>query len=69
DRKRASISLYFLGVCFDKIGDYEQALRAYNQFMELASPENQLEIEKIKLRMPSLKRQIELGQSKVKRKP
>ncbi len=69
DRKRASISLYFLGVCFDKIGDYEQALRAYNQFMELASPDNQLEIEKIKLRLPSLKRQIELGQSKVKRKP
>lgn len=69
DRKRAAISLYFLGVCFDKIGDYEQALRAYNQFMELASPDNQLEIEKIKLRMPSLKRQIELGQSKVKRKP
>jgi len=68
-RKRAAISLYFLGVCFDKIGDYEQALKAYEQFMTLASPENQLEIEKVKLRLPSLKRQIEKGQSKVKRKP
>lgn len=69
DQKRTAISLYFLGVCFDKIGDYEQALKAYEQFMTLASPENQLEIEKIKLRLPSLKRQIEKGQSKVKRKP
>jgi tetratricopeptide (TPR) repeat protein len=69
DQKRAAISLYFLGVCFDKIGDYEQALKAYEQFMTLASPDNQLEIEKIKLRLPSLKRQIEKGQSKVKRKP
>jgi len=67
DQKRAAISLYFLGVCFDKLGDYEQALKAYNQFMTLASPDNQLEIEKIKLRMPSLKRQIE--QNKGKRKP
>lgn len=69
DQKRAAISLYFLGVCFDKIGDYEQALKAYEQFMTLASPDNQLEIEKIKLRLPSIKRQIEKGQSKVKRKP
>ncbi len=68
-QKRAAISLYFLGVCFDKIGDYEQALKAYERFMTLASPDNQLEIEKIKLRLPSIKRQIEKGQSKVKRKP
>lgn len=69
DQKRAAISLYFLGICFDKLGDYEQALKAYEQFMTLASPDNQLEIEKIKLRLPSIKRQIEKGQSKVKRKP
>ena len=69
DQKRTAITLYFLGICFDKVGDYEQALKAYGQFMALASPENQLEIEKIKLRLPSLQRQIKQGQGKAKRKP
>jgi len=67
DQKRAAITLYFLGICFDKLGDYEQALKAYNQFLSLASADNQLEIEKVKLRMPSLQRQIKEG--KGKRKP
>ncbi|MGH9839211.1 MAG: tetratricopeptide repeat protein [Blastocatellia bacterium] len=67
DQKRAAITLYFLGICFDKLGDYEQALKAYNQFLSLASADNQLEIEKVKLRMPSLQRQIKEG--KGRRKP
>jgi tetratricopeptide (TPR) repeat protein len=67
DRKRAAIALYFLGICLDKLGDYEQALKAYDQFLDLASPDNQLEIDKVKLRLPSLQRQIKEG--KGKRKP
>ncbi|MFN0107723.1 MAG: tetratricopeptide repeat protein [Blastocatellia bacterium] len=67
DRKRTAITLYFVGICLDKAGDYEQAMKAYNQFMELASPDNQLEIEKVKLRLPSLKRQIETGQGRKKK--
>lgn len=66
DRKRTAITLYFVGICLDKLGDYEQALKAYNQFMELASSDNQLEIEKVKLRLPPLKRQIEMGKGKKK---
>ncbi|MDX2031731.1 MAG: tetratricopeptide repeat protein [Blastocatellia bacterium] len=66
DRKRAAITLYFLGICFDKLGDYEQALKAYNQFMTIATADNQLEIEKIKLRMPSLQRQIKEGKGRKK---
>ncbi|MDX2044650.1 MAG: tetratricopeptide repeat protein [Acidobacteriota bacterium] len=66
DRKRTAITLYFVGICLDKLGDYEQALKAYNQFMELASSDNQLEVEKVKLRLPSLKRQIEMGKGKKK---
>lgn len=66
DRKRTAITLYFVGICLDKLGDYEQAMKAYNQFMELASPDNQLEVEKVKLRLPSLKRQIEMGKGKKK---
>jgi tetratricopeptide (TPR) repeat protein len=66
DRKRTALTLYFLGICFDKLGDYEQALKAYEQFMPLASAENKLEIDKVNLRLPSLRRQIK--ESKGKRK-
>jgi tetratricopeptide (TPR) repeat protein len=61
DRKRTTLTLYFLGICFDKLGVYEQALKAYEQFMALASAENQLEIDKVKLRLPSLRNQIKQG--------
>jgi tetratricopeptide (TPR) repeat protein len=64
DPKRAAIALYFLGICFDKLGDYAQSLKAYERFLELAPADNQLEIEKVKLRLPPLKRQINKGQSK-----
>jgi tetratricopeptide (TPR) repeat protein len=67
DQKRAALTIYFLGICFDKLGDYEQALKAYNQFLTYASADNQLEIDKVKLRLPSLQRQIKEG--KGKRKP
>jgi tetratricopeptide (TPR) repeat protein len=64
DRKRAAITLYFLGICFDKLGDYEQALKAYEQFMALASADNKLEIDKVNLRLPSLRKQIKDGKGK-----
>jgi tetratricopeptide (TPR) repeat protein len=60
-QKRVAVTLYFLGICFDKLGDYEQALKAYEQFLSLATTENQLEIDKVKLRLPSLQRQIKDG--------
>jgi tetratricopeptide (TPR) repeat protein len=67
DQKRSAITLYFLGICFDKLGDFEQALKAYQQFLAVATTDNQLEIDKVKLRLPSLQRQIKEG--KGKRKP
>jgi tetratricopeptide (TPR) repeat protein len=66
DRKRTALTLYFLGICLDKLGDYEQALKAYEQFLSLAPPENQLEIDKVKLRLPSLQKQIKDGKGKRK---
>jgi len=66
DQKRTAITLYFLGICFDKLGDYEQALKAYEQFMSLASTDNQLEIDKVKLRLPKLRNQIKEGKGKRK---
>jgi tetratricopeptide (TPR) repeat protein len=67
DRKRTALTLYFLGICFDKLGDYEQALKAYEQFMVLASAENKLEIDKVNLRLPSLRNQIKDGKGKRKK--
>jgi tetratricopeptide (TPR) repeat protein len=58
DQRRAAVTLYFIGICFDKLGDFEQALKAYEQFLTLASPDNQLEIDKVKLRLPTLRRQL-----------
>ncbi|MGH9768220.1 MAG: tetratricopeptide repeat protein [Blastocatellia bacterium] len=66
DQKRAAVTLYFLGICFDKLGDFEQALKAYEQFLAMASAENQLEIDKVKLRLPSLQRQIKEGKGRRK---
>lgn len=68
EQKRAAITLYFLGICFDKLGDYQQALKAYEQFLSLATADNQLEIDKVKLRLPSLQRQIREGKGIRKKK-
>jgi tetratricopeptide (TPR) repeat protein len=65
--KKTAVTTYLLGVCFDKFGDFEQALKAYQQFLSLATSEQQLEVEKVKLRLPSLQRQIAQGQG-IKRK-
>ncbi len=67
ERKKTAVTAYLLGVCFDKFGDFEQALKAYQQFLSLATSEQQLEVEKVKLRLPSLQRQIAQGQG-IKRK-
>ncbi|MFN7949976.1 MAG: tetratricopeptide repeat protein [Blastocatellia bacterium] len=58
DQKKTAITLYLLGICFDRLGDYVQALKAYEQFLQIAPPENQLEADKVKLRLEPLKRQI-----------
>lgn len=62
EQKKTALTSYLLGVCLDRIGDYEQALKAYQQFLSLAKPDQQLEIDKVKLRLPSLQRQIAQGQ-------
>jgi tetratricopeptide (TPR) repeat protein len=58
-----TIAHYFIASAHDNLGEYEPALAAYESFLASADPKtNQLEIEKIKLRLPSLRRQIQLGQ-------
>lgn len=60
---------YFIATAHDYLGEYPQALASYEKFLAAAEPgANQLEIDKVKLRLPSLRRQIQLGEG-VKRKP
>jgi tetratricopeptide (TPR) repeat protein len=64
-----TIAYYFIATAYDNLGEYREALVAYENFIARADVQiNQLEIEKVKLRLPTLKRQIQLGQG-VKRKP
>lgn len=58
-----TIAYYFIATAHDYLGEYPDALRAYETFLSHANATtNQLEIDKIKLRLPSLRRQIQLGQ-------
>lgn len=57
-----SVSYFFLATAHDALGNFTEAMAAYQKFLGLADAnQNQLEIDKVKLRLPSLKRQIEKG--------
>lgn len=57
------IARFFIGTAHDKLGEYEDALAAYEAFLAKADAKaNQLEIEKVQLRLPSLRKQIQLKQ-------
>ena len=59
-RPENAISIYFLAICFDRLNDYQRALAAYELFLKRADARsNQLEIDRVRLRLPSLRRQIE----------
>ncbi|HWN08553.1 MAG TPA: tetratricopeptide repeat protein [Pyrinomonadaceae bacterium] len=64
-----TVAHYFIATAHDYLGEYEAALSAYELFLARADANtNQLEIDKVQLRLPSLRRQIKLGQG-AKRKP
>lgn len=65
----AAVIYYYLATANDFAGNYVAALAAYQKFLELAKPEtNQLEIDKVKLRLPTVAKQVEKGVGK-KKKP
>jgi tetratricopeptide (TPR) repeat protein len=58
-----AVAHYFIATSHDYLGEYPEALAAYEKFLAAADTKtNQLEIDKVKLRLPSLRRQIELGE-------
>jgi len=65
----AVVAHYFIATAHDYLGEYPEALASYEKFLSVADAKtNQLEIEKIKLRLPTLQRQIKLGEG-AKKKP
>lgn len=54
-----TVAYFFIATSYDFLGQFPEALSAYETFLARANPkDNQLEIEKINLRLPSLRRQI-----------
>ena len=50
---------YFLGITHDQLAEYLDAMANYQQFLRIADPsKSQLEIDKVKLRLPILQKQI-----------
>jgi len=65
----AVVAHYFIATSHDYLGEYPEALASYEKFLAKADAKtNQLEIEKVNLRLPTLRRQIQLGEG-VKKKP
>ena len=63
------VAHYFIATAHDYLGEYPEALASYEKFLAVADARtNQLEIDKVKLRLPSLHRQIERGEG-AKKKP
>jgi superkiller protein 3 len=65
-----AVAHYFIATSHDYLGEYPEALASYEKFLAAADAKtNQLEIDKVKLRLPSLRRQIKLGEGAKKNKP
>ena len=65
-----AVAHYFVATSHDYLGEYPEALASYEKFLAAADAKtNQLEIDKVKLRLPSLRRQIQLGEGAKKTKP
>lgn len=63
------VAHYFIATSHDYLGQYPEALAAYEKFLSVADAQtNQLEMDKVKLRLPLLRRQIQLGEG-AKKKP
>jgi tetratricopeptide (TPR) repeat protein len=66
-----AIAYFFIASAHDYLGEYAEALAAYEKFLARADARvNQLEIDKINLRLPTLRNQIKRGEGvKKKKKP
>ena len=62
---RVAAAYYFLAIAHDQLTEYMDAMANYQQYLRLADPvQNKLDIEKVNLRLPLLKRLIKQGKGK-----
>ncbi|MBV8856715.1 MAG: tetratricopeptide repeat protein [Acidobacteria bacterium] len=60
---------FFIAIAHDRMGEYEEALSEYETFLARADAGvNQLEIEKVNLRLPTLRNQVKRGEGAKKDK-
>ena len=60
-----AVAYFFIATANDSLGHYVQALAAYEKFLSLADPAaNQLEIDKVNLRLPPLRKLAARGNGK-----
>ncbi len=68
-RPETAVAYYFLGICYDKMMEYELALPAYERFLEIADAgEHQMEIDNVRFRLPGVRRMIEKGRGQRKKR-
>jgi tetratricopeptide (TPR) repeat protein len=62
-----AVAYFFLAVSHDELGEYPDAMANYQLFLKHADAKtNQLEIDKVNLRLPILQRQLDAGKGKKK---
>jgi tetratricopeptide (TPR) repeat protein len=70
NRPDVAATYFYIAIAHDNLGEYQQALDAYERFLAHANAaKNQLEIEKVNLRLPRLRDQIKRGQGIKPKKP
>jgi tetratricopeptide (TPR) repeat protein len=63
------VAYFFIATAHDFLGEYPEALGAYETFLSRADAQkNQLEIDKVNLRLPTLRNQIKRGEGVKKKK-
>jgi tetratricopeptide (TPR) repeat protein len=68
-RPDLAVTYYFIATAHDFLGEYPEALAAYETFLSRADAQkNQLEIEKVNLRLPGLRNQIKRGDGAKRKK-
>jgi tetratricopeptide (TPR) repeat protein len=69
-RPEIAATYFFIATAHDNLGEYKQALDAYQSFLSHADPtNNKLEIEKVNLRLPPLRAQIQRGEGAKQKRP
>ncbi|MBV9242019.1 MAG: tetratricopeptide repeat protein [Acidobacteria bacterium] len=64
---KAAAPYLFLGITYDRMEEYVDSLAAYEQYLRLADPvADKLDIEKVNLRLPAVRRLVKDGKGKRK---